>query len=118
MAHLHVKTPGGTTYSIDLDAINTPSGSVPSNWAYLPNGCIIQWGQDTEPDTNNPRKDITFPIEFTSVFTAIACNSYNSHEDGDGDFCGASVLSLTVSGFTYNSGTYGGKIIYWIALGD
>lgn len=96
----------------------TPGSSIAANgYVKLDSGLIIQWGQDTEPGSNNPSKNITFPIKFTSVFTALTCNSY-SYGNGDPDYYGAGVSSLTVSGFTYNSGTYGGKIIYWIALGD
>jgi len=113
MAHLHVKTPGGTTYSIDLDTINTPSGSVPSNWAYLPNGCIIQWGRITNYGI------ITFPMEFPSE-----CYSCVRQLGGSNIWYNApyadhyQVLNLNKTGFTSNSfeATYVSPS-YYIAVG-
>ena len=66
MAHLHVKTPGGTTYSIDLDAINTSGGSVATNgWCHLNNGLLFQWGVPDESTTSADYR--SFPITFNNI---------------------------------------------------
>ena len=75
MAHLHVKTPNGTAYSIDLDTV-TSQGSTPSTgengengWCKLPNGLIIQFGR-----SRNSRK-FMFPVEFNSTnYTPLSCH--------------------------------------------
>ena len=63
MAVLHVKTPNGTTKSINLETMNIDYGVEPtSSWFKLPNGIIIQWGHGVQTET-----DIIHPITFTTI---------------------------------------------------
>ena len=73
----------------------------------------VQWGKDTEPNANNPSKDIKFPISFSTVYIALAANSHTSSPD----YYGCGVSSLSTTGFTYYAGTYGSNNIYWVAIG-
>lgn len=43
MAILHVKTPNGTTKTVDLETMNITSSLKQNGWCKLPNGLIIQW---------------------------------------------------------------------------
>ena len=43
MAILHVKTPNGTTKTVDLETMNITSSLQQNGWCKLPNGLIIQW---------------------------------------------------------------------------
>lgn len=43
MAFLHVKSPNGTTKSINLETMNVTASFNGSGWLKLPNGIIIQW---------------------------------------------------------------------------
>ncbi len=46
MAILHVKTPNGTTKTVDLETMNITSSLQQNGWCKLPNGLIIQWISD------------------------------------------------------------------------
>ena len=48
MAKIHVKTPNGTTYELNLESVSSNGCYVNNNgWAYFPSGIIIQWGTYT-----------------------------------------------------------------------
>ena len=63
MAILHVKTPNGTTKTVDLETMNITSSLQQNGWCKLPNGLIIQWGEpgDVVPKTGFVGYSITFP---------------------------------------------------------
>ena len=61
MAMLYVKTPNGTTKSIDLETMNIPGSHVEtSGWYKFPNGIIYQWG--TLNTDGNETVIVTLPI--------------------------------------------------------
>lgn len=51
MAILHVKTPNGTTKTVDLETMNITSSLQQNGWCKLPNGLIIQWISDRSKST-------------------------------------------------------------------
>ena len=121
MAHLHVKTPGGTTYSIDLDVANSGGGSVTeSGFAYLNNGATIQWGTDRTDEYRINDHTVTFPISFGTACYSVQINpGYATSLDGSHAAAfyvpqlGTSA-TLTKSNFKLRGEC---KLSYWIAIG-
>jgi len=114
MAHLHVKTPNGTAYSIDLDAASQ-IGSIPSSgnngWGVLTNGAIIQWGQFNAglsvADTVQ-----SWPIEFTNAcFAACATTTPSTAEGGD-------AVTVSKTGIILDPYSYSHPYAYVIAIGQ
>jgi len=123
MAHLHVKTPNGTAYSIDLDAASQ-IGSIPSSgnngWGVLTNGAIIQWGVASLSKSQGD-KTITFEISFASACYTMVTASSNSESGSTYDYfyqikslskTGATVYCQDISGYISDS-----PKCYYIALG-
>ena len=88
MAILHVKTPNGTTKTVDLETMNITSSLQQNGWCKLPNGLIIQWlgipveniGTATGTSANN-----SCPISFSDVnYGILVCTSgsaVNNHTE-------------------------------------
>ena len=122
MAHLHVKTPGGTAYSIDLDVVtnitNQSGGSKPTGtdvnrkgWLYLPNGCIIQFG-------GKQAGNVTFPISFnTDIYSVTTANFGTWYPGADAPMCYLQHSNPTITGFTtFDGGEF--SLVYWMAIGS
>ena len=71
MAILHVKTPNGTTKTVDLETMNITSSLQQNGWCKLPNGLIIQWfeASGTRDSNNTTWVPIskTFPVNFVKI---------------------------------------------------
>ena len=65
MAILHVKTPSGTTKTVDLETMNIESSLQQNGWCKLPNGLIIQW------QTAYYSSNVYPPTNFTTALFAI-----------------------------------------------
>lgn len=92
MAHLHVKTPNGTTYSIDLDATAfdwvsnsyftdsiTSNPNFGSGWCRLPNDLILIFGFGYVPN-NNFGTVIYLPLSITKAYTLLATDIQTSSD--------------------------------------
>ena len=130
MAHLKVKTPGGTTYSIDLDAINANGGSAPSSgnggWGILTNGAILQWGLTSPGDTVSTPYSVPFNQDFTNaVYCTFICHMVptTSTVIYDGDFAMHYITTIpgespnTLKKFYLKIGGGVFKNYYWMAIG-
>ena len=111
MASLHVTTPAGTTYTLNLDTININSGS--SNqigWAYLPKGSIIQWGQ------SGTNEDVYLPISFTAWKISVAMHI------GSSDVINivghpARSTDTSISFYMHSDSPETHLAVHWIAIG-
>ena len=80
MAILHVKTPNGTTKTVDLETMNITSSLQQNGWCKLPNGLIIQWAR---LDINERTFfSYTYPISFTALPTVSAAGAGNGTGTG------------------------------------
>ena len=117
MATLHVKTPNGTQYDLDLDMIKASTGSLTTNgYATFPNGCIIQWG--FFPNTTTAGWiDITYNIGINTLFWIVG--------SGIGKPSTSSATDIKTGRIRYKDDTYSsyqiliisGYAAYWIAFG-
>ena len=74
MAVLHVKSPNGTSYNMNLDCIKSDSGSKAQNgYAYFPSGILIQWGLGY--GGSNIGASCQFPIRFPSASMSCSCTT-------------------------------------------
>ena len=71
MAILHVKTPNGTTKTVDLETMNITSSLQQNGWCKLPNGLIIQWGFTIKPITNQTWVNNPFPLAYTTTYSVV-----------------------------------------------
>lgn len=75
---------------------------------------IRQGGTFKEPDANNPKIKVNFPISFhTACHVVIVESSFS----GDPKFLGTSVTAVYQDSFQYASGSYGGNAVRSIAFG-
>ena len=86
-----------------------------NGWSRLPNGLIMQWGNTPHGDiANYTDYPVTFPIQFSQVFTALAL-------EGGLQPCAVNVINLTNSGFTArileSNGVVISGITRWFAIG-
>jgi hypothetical protein len=85
-----------------------------NGWTKLPNGAIIQWGTVTV--TPNTTGSGTFPTSFTAVGRAVM--------NGVGDLGvfgqaskGATIWSVSTTGFSWFNGDESSHTGYWLAMG-
>lgn len=101
---------------------NAIADAVPGGNGYVrfSNGIVIQWGNGVEPNGNNARWSVGFPLSLTAVYSVVTNDSY----DGDASYLATSVTSLIrnsngrYSGFTVRTASYGNNRYYWIAVGQ
>ena len=78
MAILHVKTPNGTTKTVDLETMNITSSLQQNGWCKLPNGLIIQWSQPQLRGTPvGAYSYLYYPIQFSNNIFSIVTNHLN-----------------------------------------
>ena len=75
----------------------------------LPNGLIIQWGQQNELTTG------TFPISFPTIALSICATLKAEGAPWDGSVTSSYIVSN--SQFKVGCGQLNGNILYWIAIG-
>ena len=111
MAILHVKTPNGTTKTVDLETMNITSSLQQNGWCKLPNGLIIQWGR------NQCINDIVFPITMVQKFCEQAIH-YGSDSTVNIISYGIRTDSPDISYFISNfQGDDGHVLIEWMCIG-
>lgn len=100
-----IDTAGTTGYTQSLSS---------NGWTKLPNGAIIQWGTVTV--TPNTTGSGTFPTSFTSVGRAVM--------NGVGDLStfgqaskGATIYSVSTTGFSWFNGDENSHTGFWLAMG-
>lgn len=100
-----IDTAGTTGYTQSLSS---------NGWTKLPNGAIIQWGTVTV--TPNTTGSGTFPTSFTTVGRAVM--------NGVGDLGvfgqaskGATIYSVSTTGFSWFNGDETSHTGYWLAMG-
>lgn len=111
-------TAAGLQAAIDiLDTSITETGAFlaqQNGYVQLPTwlgNIMIQWGSTSVP--GNSSTAVSFPVNFVSVYSAVATFGQNIGSDPNG----VGVSSLTASGMTI-SNSFGGTITsYWIAIG-
>ena len=72
MAILHVKTPNGTTKTVDLETMNITSSLQQNGWCKLPNGLIIQWGRLTNQSSPSQWIRISLVINMPNFYFCFA----------------------------------------------
>ena len=103
----------------DLSAAGVVAGNVSNAnawWVKLGGAVplIIQGVTFKEPDANNPKIKVNFPISFpTACHVVIVESSYI----GDVKFLGTAVTAVYQDSFQYASGSYGGNAVRSIAFG-
>ena len=106
MAILHVKTPNGTTKTVDLETMNITSSLQQNGWCKLPNGLIIQWISDRSKFLTNSLIAVLDCVE--NSVTPVLCKYFMSivHEKYEksymnfgflGDKCGMIVTESGVN---------------------
>ena len=93
MAILHVKTPNGTTKTVDLETMNITSSLQQNGWCKLPNGLIIQWFMLSKDGT--PSYTYTLPISFTK--DCCGALSGNGNGPGDGHYVTINMYNLSMT---------------------
>jgi len=84
MATLHVKSPNGTTKSINLETMNITASFNGSGWLKLQNGIIIQWAD--YPDiatTSGSTIIVNFPLEFPTTMRFITASESDNWSTKD-----------------------------------
>ena len=109
MAILHVKSPEGTTHTIDLATMNV-EGTPGAGWTKFQNGLIIQWG------VSRTTTDIYHPIVMSNK---LFCSAIHIGSNSTVNIIAYDVRATSpdISYFLsdFPSDPYVG--IYWMALG-
>lgn len=100
-----IDTAGTTGYTQSLSA---------NGWTKLPNGVILQWG--TVSASPNSQGSGTFPTSFTSVARAVMNGVADTTTYGQASK-GATIFSVSTTGFSYMSGDESTCVGYWLAMG-
>jgi hypothetical protein len=100
-----IDTAGTTGYTQSLSS---------NGWTKLPNGAIIQWG--TVSVSPNAQGSGTFPTSFTTVARAVMNGVGDTTTYGQASK-GATIFSVTTTGFTYMNGDENSHTGYWLAMG-
>jgi hypothetical protein len=85
-----------------------------NGWTKLPNGVILQWGTVTV--TPNTTGSGTFPTSFTSVGRAVMNGVGDTGQFGQASK-GATIYSVSTSGFSWFNGDETSHTGYWLAMG-
>lgn len=84
-------------------------------WRRYSDGFIEQGGRITEPNSNNPSWTVTFHKPFTSAGATV--NATGNLKSGAGEYIGVAIRSVTTTGASMFSATYGGNVVHWYACG-
>jgi hypothetical protein len=99
-----------------------PSSFAQSGYTFLPNGCLIQWGKNTDFHTGQSSTTVTFPIPFPNI-CLIAVATAITDGNGGNDMWAQVVNTFTATTFQVyiqSSATGGDDNTYgftWIAVG-
>ena len=83
MAILHVKTPNGTTKTVDLETMNITSSLQQNGWCKLPNGLIIQWISDRSKFLANSLIAVLDCVE--NSVTPVLCQYFMAISDHENE---------------------------------
>ena len=100
-----IDTAGTTGYTQSLSS---------NGWTKLPNGAIIQWGTVTV--TPNTTGSGTFPTSFTTVGRAVMNGVGDTSVFGQASK-GATIFSVSTTGFSWFNGDETSHTGYWLAMG-
>ena len=121
MAILHVKTPNGTTKTVDLETMNITSSLQQNGWCKLPNGLIIQWlGRKTTTWTSE-WSTVVLPLANPNEYrSAIAVSSWRYHTIsvttvGNDNWSKINVSSYDTRGSQSGTGDY---LMYILVVGN
>ena len=85
-----------------------------NGWTRLPNGVILQWGTVTA--FPNQQGSGSFPTSFTTVARAVMNGVADTTTYGQASK-GATIYSVSTTGFSYMSGDESSCVGYWLAMG-
>jgi hypothetical protein len=100
-----IDTAGTTGYTQSLSS---------NGWTKLPNGAIIQWGTVTV--TPNTTGSGSFPTSFTAVARAVMNGVGDTGVFGQASK-GATIFSVSTTGFSWFNGDESSHTGYWLAMG-
>ena len=120
MAVLHVKSPNGTDYNMNLNNLASNSGGIGGQgWAPLPNGVIIQWGASSQDQDYMFRGYLS--IEATAIKLVLT-----EHHGGQPAVTGILIQYDEVAQYPaffagaiwtdQGAPSIAGSIVYWLAL--
>ena len=128
MATLHVKTPNGNQYNINLNDINKSGGvSEDNGYATLPNGYILQWGYcEISPEYSGDElwNDINYYIAMTTFwvrgcfigpYTESSSDTVRTGNVRENPDSSSSAINQILTKRNYQAGVIRG--CYWVAGG-